>query len=146
MVFGQPAVTGGTVTGKVVDGVTKGEIRKATVYAMGVQSSSPQPGALSFRPPTIFSAVTDGEGVFRFVGLAPGKYQLRAEKTGYLAPAGKVMTAVTVVAGQEAAVAELRLVKQGVVAGRVTDAYSDREARKGKSASDHAPVVVDLAD
>ncbi len=32
------------------------------------------------------------------------------------------------------------------VAGRITDAYSDREARKGKSASDHAPVVVDLAD
>lgn len=30
------------------------------------------------------------------------------------------------------------------VADRVTDAYSDREARKGKSASDHAPVVVDL--
>lgn len=29
-------------------------------------------------------------------------------------------------------------------AARVTDAYSDREARKGKSASDHAPVVVDL--
>ncbi len=32
------------------------------------------------------------------------------------------------------------------LAGRVTDAYADREARKGKSASDHAPVVVDLAD
>ncbi len=32
------------------------------------------------------------------------------------------------------------------VASRVTDAYSDREARKGRSASDHAPVVVDLAD
>ncbi len=32
------------------------------------------------------------------------------------------------------------------VAQRVTDAYSDREARKGKSASDHAPVVVDLSD
>ena len=28
---------------------------------------------------------------------------------------------------------------------RVTDAYVDREARKGKGASDHAPVVVDLA-
>ncbi|MFM7146137.1 MAG: endonuclease/exonuclease/phosphatase family protein, partial [Actinomycetales bacterium] len=26
----------------------------------------------------------------------------------------------------------------------VTDAYVDREARKGKGASDHAPVVVDL--
>ncbi len=28
--------------------------------------------------------------------------------------------------------------------GAVTDAYVDREARKGKGASDHAPVVVDL--
>ena len=30
------------------------------------------------------------------------------------------------------------------VAARVTDAYVDREARKGKGPSDHAPVVVDL--
>lgn len=30
-------------------------------------------------------------------------------------------------------------------ADAVTDAYVDREARKGKGASDHAPVVVDLA-
>lgn len=30
-------------------------------------------------------------------------------------------------------------------AGSVTDAYVDREARKGKGPSDHAPVVVDLA-
>jgi len=28
---------------------------------------------------------------------------------------------------------------------RVTDAYVDREERKGKGASDHAPVVVDLS-
>ena len=31
------------------------------------------------------------------------------------------------------------------LAGSVTDAYVDREARKGKGPSDHAPVVVDLA-
>lgn len=30
-------------------------------------------------------------------------------------------------------------------AGRVTDAYVDRNARKGKNPSDHAPVVVDIA-
>jgi exodeoxyribonuclease-3 len=30
------------------------------------------------------------------------------------------------------------------VAGRVTDAVVDREARKGKGPSDHAPIVVDL--
>jgi exodeoxyribonuclease-3 len=33
----------------------------------------------------------------------------------------------------------------GPVAQRVTSAYVDREARKGKLPSDHAPVVVDLA-
>ena len=31
-------------------------------------------------------------------------------------------------------------------AGRVTGALIDREERKGKGASDHAPVIVDLAD
>jgi exodeoxyribonuclease-3 len=29
-------------------------------------------------------------------------------------------------------------------AGQVRDAYVDRDARKGKGPSDHAPVVVDL--
>ncbi|SFT63878.1 exodeoxyribonuclease-3 [Geodermatophilus amargosae] len=32
------------------------------------------------------------------------------------------------------------------LAGRVTNALIDREERKGKGASDHAPVVVELTD
>ncbi|WP_433825386.1 exodeoxyribonuclease III [Actinoplanes sp. CA-015351] len=32
------------------------------------------------------------------------------------------------------------------IAGRVTDALVDREARKGKGPSDHAPIVVDIKD
>jgi exodeoxyribonuclease-3 len=32
------------------------------------------------------------------------------------------------------------------ITGRVSDAYVDREARKGKGPSDHAPIVVDLTD
>jgi exodeoxyribonuclease III len=32
------------------------------------------------------------------------------------------------------------------VADRIRDAYVDRDARKGKGPSDHAPIVVDLAD
>jgi exodeoxyribonuclease-3 len=32
------------------------------------------------------------------------------------------------------------------VHARVTDAWVDRETRKGKGPSDHAPVVVDLSD
>ncbi|HKD98087.1 MAG TPA: exodeoxyribonuclease III, partial [Micromonosporaceae bacterium] len=31
------------------------------------------------------------------------------------------------------------------LADRITGAYIDREARKGKGPSDHAPIVVDLA-
>jgi exodeoxyribonuclease III len=31
------------------------------------------------------------------------------------------------------------------LASAVTDAYVDREARKGKGPSDHAPVVVDMS-
>lgn len=34
----------------------------------------------------------------------------------------------------------------GPVAAKVQDVYVDREARKGKGPSDHAPVVVELAD
>jgi len=32
------------------------------------------------------------------------------------------------------------------ISSRVTDAYIDRDARKGQKPSDHAPIVVDLAD
>ena len=32
------------------------------------------------------------------------------------------------------------------LAERVTDAFIDREERKGKGASDHAPVVVEVRD
>ena len=32
------------------------------------------------------------------------------------------------------------------LAGRVSGALIDREERKGKGASDHAPVIVDVAD
>lgn len=34
----------------------------------------------------------------------------------------------------------------GPVADSVSAAYVDREARKGKGPSDHAPVVIELAD
>jgi exodeoxyribonuclease-3 len=37
------------------------------------------------------------------------------------------------------------MLASAAVAGRVSDAYVDREARKGKAPSDHAPIVVDLS-
>ncbi|MBL8241045.1 MAG: carboxypeptidase regulatory-like domain-containing protein [Bryobacterales bacterium] len=123
--YAQAAAQAAALTGRVVDGVTKAEVRKATVYATQQQSSTPQSGALSFRPPTTFSAVTDAEGVFRFPAIAAGKYTLRAEKPGYLPFRGKSRLDTTAVTGQETAVGELELLKQGVIAGRVTDAEGE---------------------
>ncbi len=40
---------------------------------------------------------------------------------------------------------DLVLVSADLV-GRATGAFRDRDARKGKKPSDHAPVVVDFAD
>ena len=38
------------------------------------------------------------------------------------------------------------LLLSGELAGAVTDAYIDRDARKGSKPSDHAPVVAEFAD
>jgi hypothetical protein len=38
------------------------------------------------------------------------------------------------------------VLSSGRLASHIQDAYIDREARKGKLPSDHAPVVVDVAD
>ena len=120
MAFGQAAGVTGTVTGRVVDATTKEGIRKATVAVTEQPSSVPQPGVLDFKPPTILSTVTDAEGAYRFAGLKPGTYLLRVEKLGYLARSGR-LTGVTAAAGQETAAADLLLVKQAVLSGRVTD-------------------------
>ena len=84
MVFGQAPPTSGSLKGKVVDATTKAGIRKATVYAT-IQSPRPGQGeVVQFTPPTIYSAVTDDAGVYRFAGLPPGPIDLRAEKAGHL--------------------------------------------------------------
>jgi hypothetical protein len=74
-----------------------------------------------FNPPTIYSAVTDDAGAYRFAAVPPGKYSLRAEKAGYLPGLTGRGARAEVVAGEEAKAGELTLLKHGVISGRVTD-------------------------
>jgi hypothetical protein len=75
------------------------------------------------------SISTDHEGNFIFQNLAPGLYQVRAQKDGYFAvpPAGAagapaiVNATATVRAGQPAPPVEMRMLRGATVSGRVRD-------------------------
>ena len=131
LTFGQGAPATGSLTGRVVDGTTKEGIRKATVYATGEVSSGSQGGVARFQPPTSYSAVTDESGTYRFSGLAPGVYGLRAEKIGYISPLTARGSGPRVAAGEEAKGSDIVLNRHGVISGRVTDADGEPVERVG---------------
>lgn len=116
----QPAPAG-ALTGRVVDATTKEGVRKATVYANQESSGRTQAGGMQFLPPTIYSAVTDDSGAYRFPGLPPAGYYLRAEKAGYIARPSARQTRAAVAAGESKAAGDLVLARQGVLMGTVTD-------------------------
>jgi hypothetical protein len=76
-----------------------------------------------------YTAVTGGDGSFRVEGVAPGRYHLFVERTGYLEVEkhhsradGRVLT---LTAGQEVTDLLVRLQAAAVVEGRVTDEDGD---------------------
>ncbi|HEU0122109.1 MAG TPA: carboxypeptidase-like regulatory domain-containing protein [Bryobacteraceae bacterium] len=113
-----------TLTGKVVDASTKEGIRKATVLAMR-NSQAGRGRQSAFTPPEQFSVKTDESGTFRMTGLPAGDYFLTADRQGYLAAELGARSSVSAKAGQEVAAPELKLVRQGVIAGRVVDAEGE---------------------
>lgn len=125
MASGQAAAPVGVLAGKVVDATSKEGIRKATVYATAEQSSGSQPSGVHFTANTIYSAVTDESGTFRFTAIPPGAYSLRAEKAAYLVGRGTALTRAKVVAGEEITVPAIPLARHGIISGRVTDSDGD---------------------
>ena len=80
-----------------------------------------------------YTDTTDGAGKFVFEGVLPGRYTLSAERTGFLAQnygargatdssPGSVLT---LAAGQSMKDLDFKLIPQGVITGRVTDADGD---------------------
>jgi Ca-activated chloride channel family protein len=66
-----PSTTGATITGRVVDS------KRAPLAGVSLR--------LELNGTTTTTSVSDAEGRFRFAGVKPGAYQLRAELTGFAA-------------------------------------------------------------
>lgn len=107
------------VSGRVIHAGTGEPLRKATVSLI--------PAGEENSPRTMTSTP---EGTFQFTNVSPGKYQVSAQRTGFLSQragsAGRsAPSSITVTAGQEVTNIELKLTPHGVIAGRVVDADGD---------------------
>jgi len=86
------------------------------------------------RPAEPFSARTLADGVFEFAEVPPGRYRLRAERTGYVAEVygargGGPGIPLVLEPGQQVNRIEFRLQRAGVISGTVTD--EDQEPVEG---------------
>ena len=124
----------GVVEGSVIDSASGEPIQQANVTLMAipiVMGIRPSAGALGdFYDPTQMPATrlvksppavltTDAEGKFRAV-LAPGRYDVRAARNGYVAaPAG--LTALSLIPGETLKGVTLKLTRQATIGGSVVD-------------------------
>jgi protocatechuate 3,4-dioxygenase beta subunit len=99
-------------------------VRKAAVRLQGIVAQTGQ-------SPANYSESTDNEGKFVFEDVAPGRYTLSAEKTGFVTARYGARsntlsgTQLNLVAGVELKSLSLKMTPQGVIAGRVTDQDGD---------------------
>jgi protocatechuate 3,4-dioxygenase beta subunit len=122
----------GSVEGTVTNSetglpVAKAEVTLRSTVMPGAGSGSAAGGGVSggmgmpSMPPAT-TASTDERGVFRFLGVAPGRYSVTVQRAGYVVATGAAMPgAITVSGGQTVKDIALRLAPQGVIAGKVLD-------------------------
>ena len=102
----------GSAEGRVVDAGSGEPIRKAMVILRRNQES----GA---------AAYTDAKGEFHFAELEPGAYAVSALRDGYVASRKEPPVVVTILPGKTQSDLTVKLVRTGVVSGRVVDADGD---------------------
>jgi protocatechuate 3,4-dioxygenase beta subunit len=113
----------GSIAGVVSDATTGEGVRKATVYATLVERRVT--ASAGIRPQVEHAAITDDAGAFTLSSLRPGEYLLRADRSGFLTAAAEPTARVTVTASPDPARAQLKLLRQAAISGRVTDADGD---------------------
>lgn len=113
-----PGQSGGAVSGRVVSSVHGEPVAGAMVTLRKLEDG----------PPQSYVTETASDGRFSFASIAPGTYEPRPSKSGYeqrttdhFATAND-FPPVTVEAGKAAEPINLRLIPDGVIAGRVIDA------------------------
>ncbi|MEO7145353.1 MAG: carboxypeptidase-like regulatory domain-containing protein, partial [Bryobacteraceae bacterium] len=104
-------------------------IRKANLTLRPMDT---KPGEASVQP---YAATSDAEGKFAFEAVEPGRYQLWAERPGYMRQAYGAKrnpmqgTMLTLSAGQHMKDVNITLMPQAVISGKVTDEDGDPVAR-----------------
>ena len=130
------------VEGRVIS--LNGEVvRKATVRlqpAFGPQfAGPPAPGTQSNQIPSTYSESSDEAGKFAFENVAPGRYTLTSEKTGFVTQRYGARsdtspgTPLVLEVGNELKDVAIQMTPQAVIAGRVTDQDGDPVANIGVS-------------
>jgi protocatechuate 3,4-dioxygenase beta subunit len=110
------------VSGQVSNAATGEPVRRALVYLRRIDMS---PGVTNIQVSN--SGTTDAAGRFAIAGIAPGKYRLSAERSGFLTTQygargpGKAGNLLTLEPGQKSSDLAMRLTPHGVIAGRVLD-------------------------
>jgi len=106
------AAAQGRVEGRVVS-ATGEPVRKATVRLGGGQ------------PTVTYVEVSGSDGRFVFENVAPARYLVTAQKTGYAPLASGAVPAFVLAAGESKSDVEIRLTPNSVVSGVVTDFDGD---------------------
>ncbi len=110
-----------TIEGSVQNAATGEAIKKVTVNLRQLNS----------RSMSAFVAATDASGHYKFENVDPGRYNLSADKTGFVQQQygakgpSRPGTMLTLTAGQNLKDAVFKLTPQGVVTGRVVDEDGD---------------------
>jgi len=117
------APPGAVVSGRVLEQGTDAPVSGAQVVLITVPQGPPS-GPMPFRSKT---ATTDELGRFAFGEVEPGRYQLNVQKAGFALPgAGRMAPApFELKAGDSRNNLAVRLVRGGVIAGRVVDQYGE---------------------
>jgi hypothetical protein len=112
----QPA-DAGVITGRVVEEGTNAPVPAARVFL----SPMPMTRLPDGQVPQQHQETSGADGLFRFEGLAPGRYSVRAEKTGYAmpAPGSGPLPIVLLEAGRPGIAPVVQLLRGGVIAGRI---------------------------
>ena len=111
-----------SVSGQVSNAATGEPVRRALVSLRRIDMS---PGVTNIQVSN--TASTDATGQFVINGIAPGRYRLSAERSGFINTQygargpNKPGTLLTLEPGQKSSDLAMRLTPQGVIAGRVLD-------------------------
>lgn len=115
----QPSVPAekATVSGFVYDAAGRA-LRLATVHLTPAPSDAPRAERVT---------ETDAQGSFAFDDVVPSRYMLAVERTGYLSSRylGAKGPVLTIQSGQQLTGVVLKMMPQGIIAGRVVDDEGD---------------------